>query len=334
MIPRGKGRFFNSPLGVTPATNSSALQAVEIEHAQKGWIFDIQRYSVNDGPGIRTTIFFKGCPLRCIWCDNPESQSQDELPQLFFFGSSCVRCHRCVDACPTGATAITSEGSIEIDRGKCVACGQCVRVCLSEARAMSGKIITVDEVFEIVRKDLLFYQNSGGGVTASGGEPTSQPGFLIEIFKRCQESSIHTVLDTCGYVRWEVLERVLDYTDLVLFDLKGMDPVRHKEVTGVDNELILQNASRTLQKGKLLKVRMPLIPGCNDSDENIRAAGEFIARLGIKDVDILPYHRLGASKYERLGSKYELWGIKSYTEEQVEKVKELLNLYGLVVSIA
>ena len=312
--------------------NSSASESPETTESLQGWIFDIQRYSINDGPGIRTTVFFKGCPLTCLWCDNPESQYQ--FPQLFFFDSLCVRCYRCVPVCPTGATTVDSDGAIQINRELCKACGACVEACLSEARAVSGKLMTVDEVLEVVKKDTLFYRNSGGGVTASGGEATAQPEFLLALFKRCQESGIHTTLDTCGYVRWEVLERILEYTDLVLFDIKHMDPIRHIELTRVDNKLILQNAERIVQRGKPLRMRMPLIPGCNDSGENIRATAEFIHGLGIEEVDVLPYHQLGASKYERLGRVYELGDTKSYPEEQVEEIKRILGSYGLEVSIA
>lgn len=313
-------------------TDFSVHHPAEVEETLQGWIFNIQRYSINDGPGIRTTVFFKECPLRCLWCDNPESQYH--FPQLFFFDSLCVKCHRCVSFCPTGATSLDSEGTTQINRDICKACGACVEACLSEARAISGKLMTVDEVLEIVKKDTLFYRNSGGGVTASGGEPTAQPKFLLELFMRCQKSVIHTTLDTCGYVSWEVLERILEYTDLVLFDIKHMDSVRHIELTGVDNKLILQNARKIIQQGKPLRIRIPLMPGCNDSEENIRATGEFAKRLGLSEVDILPYHRLGASKYERLGMEYKLSETKSYKEEQIETIKGILKSLEIEALIA
>lgn len=300
--------------------------------ALTGWVFDIQRYSINDGPGIRTTVFFKGCPLSCVWCDNPESQYQ--LPQMLFFESLCVQCYRCVSVCSTGATSIDPEGAIKIDRKKCTACGACAKACLAEARNISGRCMTIDEVLEIVKKDSLFYRNSGGGVTASGGEATAQPKFIKELFRRCQESGIHTTLDTCGYVKWQDLEEILQFTDLVLFDIKHMDPLRHMELAGTDNVLILQNAERIVQLPKPIKMRMPLIPGCNDSEDNIRATCKFVSGLGINEIDILPYHQLGASKYERLGMVYQLSEITSYTEEQVETIKKMLESLGLQVSIA
>ena len=205
--------------------------------------------------------------------------------------------------------------------------------CLSEARAISGKLMTVDEVLEVVKKDSLFYRNSGGGVTASGGEATAQADFLTELFRRCRESGIHTTLDTCGYAQWESLQKVLEYTDLVLFDVKHLNSIRHIELTGVDNELILQNLRNVVQRGIPMRVRMPLIPGCNDSKENIEAVGKFITNLGIKEIDILPYHQLGSSKYTRLGMTYELAEAKSYQEEQVEQIKRNLESFGLEVRI-
>jgi pyruvate formate lyase activating enzyme len=312
--------------------DSSLLHTPEVQEVLRAWIFDIQRYSINDGPGVRTTVFFKGCPLTCLWCDNPESQEQ--FPQLFFFDLRCARCYRCIPICPHHATVIkTEEGTIEIDRELCQACGLCVKVCYSGARAISGRLMTVDEVLEIVKEDTLFYRNSGGGVTASGGEPTSQPEFLLEFFRRCQEIGIHTTLDTCGYVRWEILERILEYTELVLFDIKHMDPVRHLELTGVDNKLILENVHRIVQRKKPLKIRMPLIPRCNDSEENIEAIGEFLTRLGIHEIDLLPYHQLGTSKYKRIGKSYKLNGTKSFQENQVESIKKKIESFGIRVFI-
>ncbi|MEE8618548.1 MAG: glycyl-radical enzyme activating protein [Dehalococcoidales bacterium] len=297
-----------------------------------GYIFDIQRFSINDGPGIRTTVFFKGCPLRCIWCDNPESQEQ--LPQLLYFESLCTKCYRCVEVCPSGATKISPDGSIEIDHGLCQACGLCVKACLSEVRVISGKTMTVDEVVEVVRKDELFYRNSGGGVTASGGEPTYQPDFLKQLFRQCQSYGIHTTLDTCGYVKWEVMAEILDYVDLVYYDLKHMDTVRHGELTGVGNELILDNARRISQGGKPIVMRIPLIPGCNDSEEKIKAMAEFVTRIKVVRVDIVPFHQLGSKKYERLGMTYRLGEAKPYQEDEIQTFKDTLESYGLEVSIA
>lgn len=297
-----------------------------------GYIFDIQRFSINDGPGIRTTVFFKGCPLRCIWCDNPESQEQ--LPQLLYFESLCTRCYRCVEVCPTGASKTGRDGSIAIDRGLCQACGLCVEACPSDARLISGRTMTVEEVVEIVRKDELFYRNSGGGVTASGGEPTYQPDFLKQLLRQCQRYGIHTTLDTCGHVRWEVMAGILDYVDLVYYDLKHMDPVSHRELTGASNKLILDNARRISQGGKPIVMRIPLIPGYNDSEENIKAMAEFATTIKVVRVDIVPFHQLGSKKYERLGMTYKLAKVKPYQEDEIQAFKDTFQSYGLEVSIA
>jgi pyruvate formate lyase activating enzyme len=208
-----------------------------------------------------------------------------------------------------------------------------VEACLSEARTISGKFMTLAEVLSIVKRDTLFYQNSGGGVTASGGEPTYQPVFLREFFRQCQDSGLHTTLDTCGYVRWKVLEGILEYVALVLFDIKHMDPARHEELTGVDNRLILENAERIAQKGKPMIIRMPLIPGYNDSSENVRAVAEFMGQTGLRRIDVLPYHKLGVSKYRRLGREYQLSEAETYEEEKAQLIKGLLESYGLEVSI-
>jgi pyruvate formate lyase activating enzyme len=194
--------------------------------------------------------------------------------------------------------------------------------------------MTVEEVVEIVRKDELFYRNSGGGVTASGGEPTYQPDFLKQLFKQCQGYGIHTTLDTCGYVRWEVMAEILDYVDLVYYDLKTVDIMRHEELTGVVNELILDNAKRISQAGKPIVIRIPLIPGCNDSAESIRAMAEFMTGIKVVRVDIVPFHQLGSRKYERLGIVYQLGEAKTYQEDEIEGFKDILGFYGLEVSIA
>jgi len=198
---------------------------------------------------------------------------------------------------------------------------------------ISGKRMTVEEVLEIVKKDSIFFWDSGGGVTASGGEPTSQPDFLLQLFKKCQECGIHTTLDTCGYVSWEVLEPILEHVDLVLFDIKHMDPVKHKELTGVSNELILDNAMKIARKEKPMIIRVPLIPGYNDSVENIKALGEFVRELGLSRVDLLPYHQLGENKYQKLGIDYKLVGAKPYTDSQVQAIQEILGSYKLEVTI-
>ena len=254
-------------------------------------------------------------------------------PQLFYLENLCTRCYRCVEACPNKATTKTPDGAIKIDRSLCQACGKCVEACPNKAREISGKLMTVDEVLEEVKKDALFYQNSGGGVTFSGGEPTHQPEFLWHLLKASQESGIHTALDTTGFVKPDVLKKLLEHTNLVLYDIKHMDPAKHKELTGVDNRLILENARMIAAMGKPMIIRVPLIPGHNDSPENIKALAEFMLSLGLKRVDLLPYHSLGKIKYYRLGMEYKLSDLKPFAEGEVAKIKADLESYGLQVGV-
>ena len=299
----------------------------KLKKMKKGWVFNIQRYSIQDGPGIRTTVFLMGCPLTCLWCDNPESQKL--FPQLLFFDSLCQKCYRCLTVCPNDATSKDEDGNIKINRELCQTCGSCAQVCPTQARVISGKLMSVEEVVEVVKKDSLFYRNSDGGVTISGGEATSQPRFLLNLLKKCYEHGFHTTLDTCGYVEWAVLEEILEYVDLVLYDLKHMDETKHMELTGVGNYLILENFTKIFQKGIPLIPRIVLIPGCNDSQENINDLGRFLAKQGVRQVDLLPYHQLGVKKYERLGMKYPLNDVKLYSHDQVEVIQRILEHYGL-----
>lgn len=298
----------------------------------KGWVFDIQRYSIHDGPGIRTTVFLKGCPLRCLWCDNPESQKP--VPEILFFESLCQRCYRCVRMCLTGATSVGEDGAIRIDRSKCTGCGNCVEQCLNDARVLSGKQMTAKEVVDVVRKDTLFYANSGGGVTVSGGEPFYQPEFLKEILCLCREQGIHTAVETSGQAKWQVIEGALPYIDLFLYDVKHLDPVRHRELTGVDNALILENLRKVAAAGKRVILRVPLIPGLNDQSEELETMAGMAKELGVKRLDVMAYHRLGEKKYERLGRSYELENVAQYREEEAVVILDRLKKYGLDVRLS
>ncbi|MDH4267107.1 MAG: glycyl-radical enzyme activating protein [Deltaproteobacteria bacterium] len=264
---------------------------------RRGVVFDIQRYSIHDGPGIRTTVFFKGCPLRCDWCQNPESQSAK--PEIFFDRSRCSRCGECVAICPEKASSLSGE-SLRLDRRICRGCGKCADLCPHEARKLVGRYMTVDEVMHPILKDIKFYENSGGGVTLSGGEPTAQIHFALALLRRCQELGLHTALETCGYASWTQLEKLLAYTDLFLYDIKHLQEAKHLEGTGKNNFRIIDNAIR-IAKVRPMIVRVPLIPHFNDSPEEIRAIARFGHKeLGSIGVDLLPYNRLGEGKYERL----------------------------------
>jgi pyruvate formate lyase activating enzyme len=295
----------------------------------KGTIFNIQRYSIHDGPGIRTTVFFKGCPLRCLWCQNPESQTFQQ--ELFYNKERCTGCGRCLTACPEKAIEIF-EGRSRTHRTLCKACGACAEVCPEEARVLMGKRVSAEEVFEEVKKDAIFYERSGGGVTLSGGEPLAQPEFSIQILSQCKSSGIHTAIETCGHAPWETVERVLKVVDLVLFDLKHMDPMEHRKITGVSNALVLENLKRIYHESHVaLAIRIPVIPGFNDTPENMEATVSFI----LKDLDasvpvhLLPYHRLGDSKREQMECTEPSLGIVPPSDEQVEKLKGFFESQGL-----
>ncbi|MEM3403116.1 MAG: glycyl-radical enzyme activating protein [Nitrososphaeria archaeon] len=297
-----------------------------------GVVFNIERCAIHDGPGIRTLVFLQGCPLACLWCQNPEGQSKH--PVLLFFENRCVKCFRCLTVCPTGATSISEYGKVTVDRVLCRNCFKCVEVCPSGARRVSGRLMSSKEVVYEVEKDFVFYRRSGGGITLSGGEPTAQPEFAAEVLRGCKTRYIHTCIETCGYTQWEVLEKLLDYTDLVLYDIKHMNEEKHVRFTGVSNRLILANAKKVVTKGVKVVIRVPLITGFNDDEDNVRALAEFVKELGVRYVDLLPYHRLGVGKYKLLQRKYSLEDLEPPTKEHVSKLRDALALgYGLDVSI-
>lgn len=304
----------------------------EIEKT-KGIIFNLQRYSIHDGPGIRTTVFLKGCPLRCLWCQNPESQSAQ--PEIFFDREKCKGCGTCVKACPKGAIEI-KDGKSRTNRQLCKGIGKCAEVCPNGARNLIGRYATAGEVFKEVKEDEIFYWRSGGGVTLSGGEPLAQPEFVIALLKLCKDAGINTALDTSGYTKWGTFKRVLEYVDLVLYDFKHMDPVEHKKYTGVSNELILDNVRRIHHELSItILARVPIIPGYNDSVENIKATARFIAKELDKSVKVhlLPYHRLGEVKYERLERPGKPFSVKPPSEEHMAELKKIVESFGLTVFI-
>jgi len=299
---------------------------------KSGLIFNIQRYSIHDGPGIRTTVFLKGCPLRCKWCSNPESMQP--YPEIMVRDINCVKCFKCVESCPVGA--ITRVGDTrEINRQTCSLCGECVKACPSGALALVGKYMNVAEVMDAIEKDRLFYLNSGGGVTFSGGEPLIQAEFVGEVFRLCKQRGIHTTLDTTGYSPWPVLKNVLGYTDLVLYDIKHLDPAEHEKGTGCGNELILDNLSKTIEMVATW-LRIPVIPNFNDSVLYMENVAKFIAKLPrgqIEKISILPYHNWGEQKYESLGLKYAFRETLVPSEEHIHRLMEILESCGIDVSV-
>jgi len=270
----------------------------------EGVIFDIQRYSIHDGPGIRTVVFLKGCPLHCEWCSNPEGRNP--LPELQFFSSRCERCGRCLEVCPREAVnrVLDCVPAEKLDRHACDLCGLCVEACPSSALVLSGRRMTVEEVMVEVKKDLAFYRRSGGGVTLSGGDPLAQPSFARALLERCGEANIHSAIETCGHAPEQVFRQVLEPSDLVLYDLKHMDPVEHQRLTGVSNTVVLGNLRVLAGMGKPIVARLPLIPGRNDSLANLREIGTLLSGLGIREVHLMPFHQLGKDKYQRLGIRY------------------------------
>jgi len=262
-----------------------------------GRVFNIQRFSVHDGPGLRTTVFLKGCPLRCLWCHNPEGMRP--APELVLVTSRCIHCGQCVAACPSGRLAAVERGDADVPR--CRLCGTCVDVCPAEARQWVGRPMTVDEVVAEVLKDRIFYDDSGGGVTFSGGEPLMQPRFLNAALAACKREGVRTAVDTCGFCRRDDLLAAARWTDLFLFDLKVMDGERHRRLTGVSNATILENLEALARVHDDVRIRIPVIPGLNDDRDNVTATVRFVAALpGVRRVNLLPFHANGHHKRERL----------------------------------
>jgi len=295
----------------------------------KGLVFNIQRFSIHDGPGIRTTVFMKGCPLRCRWCSNPESWNP--YPEIMTYDIKCIKCGKCAEICPEEAITINQRGR-KLNRAKCTLCLKCAEVCPTGALSISGKYLTIGEIVKEVESDKLFYQNSGGGVTISGGEPLSQWEFVHQLLRECKQKGLHTALDTCGYALWEAMEKVLEYTDLVLFDIKHMDSSQHRKGTGKSNSLILENARKAAAKTKVW-LRFPLIPGYNDSEGNIKGVAELGGGLEVEKVSLLPYHEWGKAKYEKLGRRYPFKNTQPPSDERVQEVQKIMEGMGLKVTI-
>ena len=292
-----------------------------------GEIFNIQRFSTHDGPGIRTTVFLKGCPLRCFWCQNPESQKLETA--LMYSKKLCTGCGRCMEVCPQ--QALCREGQyIRTDRSQCIGCGACIKACPQKARTQAGYQISVEDLMKELKKDFHSYENSGGGVTISGGDPVFQHAFALEILKACHEELIDTAIETSGFANWDVMKALAEEADYIFFDLKCMDSERHRKGTGVPNEQILSNAKKLVEMGKDIHFRMPLIPGFNDDDESVLALRDFVIHELQMDplgrVELLKYNKMAEDKFEQLDRVEEQPHMETQSEERFLELKKLL--YG------
>lgn len=287
--------------------------------SKTGVVFNVQRFSIHDGPGIRTTVFFKGCSLDCPWCSNPESKRRE--PEFFLNDLKCVLCGNCAKVCGEGAIA-ADEKSRVVDRARCSLCLDCADACLTGAITRVGKECGIDEIMREVMSDELFYKNSGGGVTLSGGEPLAQCEFALELLKECKAKGLHTALDTCGFAKWDAIEEILEFTDLVLYDIKHVDSEKHREACGVGTELIVENAKK-ITGMKEMWVRVPVIPGFSSKREDVAAILDFVRSLNPEKLSLLPYHNTGRHKYERLGIPYALADIGPMSDDEVLEIADV-----------
>ncbi len=304
------------------------------EDALTGLVFDLQKFATHDGDGIRTLVFLKGCPLQCLWCSNPESLLPK--PEINFVANNCVGCGKCRTVCPQDAIQHGGgdQPGLSVDRDRCTLCGQCAKFCYAGAINILGRYVTVPELMEMVERDRQFYDESGGGITFSGGEPLAQPQFLKAALKEAQRRGIHTAIETSSYARWDEYRPILENIDLVLTDIKHMDDREHQRLTGVSNRLILENLQKISNLGIPLRLRLPLIPGLNDSEDNLKATADFVQQLNnVQSLDILPYHRLGEMKWRQLGCQYPLEGLEPPTLEQVEERTRCLQDRNFTISI-
>jgi pyruvate formate lyase activating enzyme len=310
--------------------DDNAPAAVSRRAGTQGTVARIERLAVHDGPGIRTVVFLKGCPIRCSWCSSPETQRNE--PELLFDPLRCLRCSACVAACPAGAVDQTLDGGITTDRSLCKGCGQCAQICPSGSRRLVGRTVTVAQVLSEIEKDEVFYYRSGGGVTVSGGEPLAQAAFTREILKSCVARGIHTAMETSACAPWDRIDALLDFLDLVFVDVKHMDDAVHRQVTGTGNREVLENIQRLAAApgSPAVILRVPVIPGINDSAENVQRTAEFAAGLGrVRRVELLPYHRYGLHNYEATGRWCQTAAVAAPTEERMQQLAALVAARGV-----
>lgn len=304
---------------------------------RKATIFNIQKYNMYDGPGVRTLIFFQGCPLRCKWCANPEGMIRK--PRLMFKSNMCVDCGACVDVCPVGKHVFSNETmKHEVRRDiDCIGCGKCVDACLKSALSVVGEVKTISELLEIVEEDRTFYEVSGGGVTLGGGEVLMQPEAASSLLMACKQEGINTAIETCGYAKLESVLKVAEFTDLFLFDIKHINSDKHFQWTGVRNEQILENLQELLRRKYNVKIRMPLLKGVNDCQDDIENVMKFLTPFkdykNFKGVDLLPYHKMGVNKYNQLGVEYPITGDPSLSNEDLDRIEGWIKKYDLPVKV-
>lgn len=291
-------------------------------------VFNIQSFSVHDGPGIRTTVFMKGCPLRCKWCHNPEGLSRHR--QLQYISAQCIGCKKCEQVCPHQVHTF-GEKMHELDWDQCQYCGQCIEACPAQALVQCGRIVTCDELLKILLQDQIFYGKEGG-VTFSGGEALMQWPFLCEVLQKCKEKGLHTVIDTSGYCKWEHLAQTLPYCDLYLYDIKSLNVERHQAMTGVDPTVILENLRKLDQENKPLWIRIPVIKGLNASEKEMRAIAHLVKSLEhVEQTTLMPYHVLGKEKYATLGLTYSYDQTEQVTERELEEYKAIFRQEGILL---
>jgi pyruvate formate lyase activating enzyme len=296
-------------------------------------VTNIQGYSLHDGPGIRTVVFLKGCGLECRWCSNPECISPK--PEIGFFKVLCTQCGNCAEVCHQGALVLEA-GMPHIDRQRCTGCGDCSTACTYKALVLYGKAMDANEIFNAVKQDKMFYETSGGGVTISGGEALLQPELVADVFKQCHAAGINTCIETSGNAPASAFKEIIPHTDYVLYDLKIMNPQKHREYTGYPNDRILANALITAKSNPVTLFRMPLIPGINDNAQNIKEIAEFLNGLGenFRRIELMPYHRLGKGKYDSLNKEYTMPGILAPDPERLEAIKTAFGNHGIKCSIS